>query len=155
MSRKEVLRAGLLKAALVGKISNAQGALAMRVSVRQFQPTKVRFVAEGARGLLHRLRSRPAARRLPAPTLLSRVFGCTNPSSDYASGQDLFRGWSWEWLIAASRRSFALVEPDRVTIVSSTSYEIRDGNYRLVRNAALPRDRLRTAQAEMRRFYGP
>ena len=66
MSRKEVRRAGLLKAALAGKISNAQGAVAMRVSLRQFQRAKVRFVAEGPRGLLHRLRGRPAPRRLPA-----------------------------------------------------------------------------------------
>ena len=67
MSRKEVPRAGLLKAALAGKISNAQGAVAMQVSVRQFQRVKVRFAAEGPRGLLHRLRGRPAPRRrLPA-----------------------------------------------------------------------------------------
>ena len=66
MSRKEVPRAGLLKAALAGKISNAQGAQAMRVSIRQFQRLKGRFVAEGPRGLLHRLRGRPALRRLPA-----------------------------------------------------------------------------------------
>lgn len=66
MSRKEVLRAGLLKGALAGKISNAQGAEALHLSVRQFQRLKVRFVAEGPRGLLHRLRGRPAPRRLPA-----------------------------------------------------------------------------------------
>src|SRR5512138_3032718 len=67
MSRKEVPRAGLLKAALAGKISNAQGAEAVHVSVRQFQRMKVRFAAEGPRGLLHRLRGRPAPRRrLPA-----------------------------------------------------------------------------------------
>jgi membrane-anchored protein YejM (alkaline phosphatase superfamily) len=90
-----------------------------------------------------------------APTLLTGIFGCTNPSSDYASGQDLFDGRSWEWLIAASHRNFALVEPDRVTILSPSSYEIRDGNYRLIPNAALPRDHLRAAQQEMRRFYQP
>ena len=66
MSRKEVPRAGLLKAARAGKISNAQGAQAMHVSIRQFQRCKVRFGAEGPRGLLHRLRGRPAPRRLPA-----------------------------------------------------------------------------------------
>ena len=90
-----------------------------------------------------------------APTLLTGIFGCTNPPSDYASGQDLFDGRSWEWLIAASHRNFALVEPDRVTILSPSSYEIRDGNYRLIPNAALPRDHLRAAQQEMRRFYQP
>ncbi len=67
MSRKEVPRAGLLKAALAGRISNAQGAEAVHVSVRQFQRMKVRFAAEGPRGLRHRLRGRPAPRRrLPA-----------------------------------------------------------------------------------------
>src|SRR4030095_2917119 len=64
MSRKEVPRAGLLKAALAGKISNAQGALAMHVRLRQFQRAKVRFATEGAGGLLHRLRGRPSPRRL-------------------------------------------------------------------------------------------
>ena len=48
MSRKEVPRAGLLKAALAGKISNAQGARALHLSVRQFQRVKRRFAAEGA-----------------------------------------------------------------------------------------------------------
>ena len=69
MSRKEVPRAGLLKAALAGKISNAQGAHAVHVSGRQFQRLKVRYVAEGPRGLLHRPRGRVAPRRLPADVL--------------------------------------------------------------------------------------
>lgn len=66
MSRKEVPRAGLLKAARAGKISNAQGALALHVSIRQFQRLKVRVAAEGLRGLFHRLRGRPSPRRLAA-----------------------------------------------------------------------------------------
>jgi len=37
MSAKEVPRAGLLKAVLDGRITNAQGATALRMSVRQFQ----------------------------------------------------------------------------------------------------------------------
>jgi transposase len=72
MSRKEVPRAGLLSAALAGKISNAQGAVALRVSVRQFQRLKRRYVAEGAAGLRHRLRGRPSPRRL-APALRARA----------------------------------------------------------------------------------
>jgi transposase len=72
MSRKEVPRAGLLKAALAGKISNAQGALALHLSVRQFQRVKRRYAADGAPGLLHRLRGRPSPRRL-APALRARA----------------------------------------------------------------------------------
>ena len=66
MSRKEVPRAGVLKAALADRISNAQGAQALDLSIRQFQRLKGRYRTDGAAGLVHRLRGRPAARRLPA-----------------------------------------------------------------------------------------
>lgn len=66
MSRKEVPRAGLLKAAVAGQISNARVALALHLSERQVQRLKVRYRAEGAAGLRHRLRGRPSARGLPA-----------------------------------------------------------------------------------------
>ncbi len=66
MSGKEVLRAGLVKAALAGKITNAEGARALRLTGRQFKRLKARFRAEGAAGLLHRSRGRPGRRRLAA-----------------------------------------------------------------------------------------
>jgi hypothetical protein len=66
MSRKEVPRAGLVKAALAGTITNAEGARALRLSVRQFRRLKKRFGDGGARGLLHRLRGRTGNRRLTA-----------------------------------------------------------------------------------------
>lgn len=64
MSRKEVPRAGLVKAALAGKITNAEGAQALHLSVRQFKRLKARTRLEGVRGLLHRSRGRPSRRRL-------------------------------------------------------------------------------------------
>ena len=64
MSRKEVPRAGLVRAALDGKITNAEGARALRISVRQFKRLKGRLRAEGVGGLLHRGRGRPPPRRL-------------------------------------------------------------------------------------------
>ena len=66
MSRKEVPRPGLLKAALAGTFTNAEGAGALHLSVRQFIRVKHRFRADGAPGLCHRLRGRPSPRRLPA-----------------------------------------------------------------------------------------
>jgi hypothetical protein len=65
MSRKEVPRAGLVKAALAGKITNREGARALRLSVRQFKRLKARFCREGARGLGHRRRGQPSPRRVP------------------------------------------------------------------------------------------
>jgi hypothetical protein len=88
-----------------------------------------------------------------APTLLTGLFGCANPPSDYASGHDLFSDTQWDWLIGASHLDFALIEPERVTIVRPNGYEIRDRNYRLVPNPTVPRDVLRAALHEMRRFY--
>jgi membrane-anchored protein YejM (alkaline phosphatase superfamily) len=88
-----------------------------------------------------------------APTLLAELFGCVNPSSDYASGRSLYSDSQWEWLIGASHLDFALIEPERVTIVRPNGYEIRDRNYRLVQNPRLPDAGLRAALAEMRRFY--
>src|ERR1700675_4305502 len=66
MSRKEVPRAGLVKAALAGKITNAEGARALRLRVRQFRRLKRQFRERGARGLLHGLRGQPGNGRLTA-----------------------------------------------------------------------------------------
>lgn len=62
MSRKEAPRAGLVKAALAGRITNAQGAQALGVSRRQFRRLKARYREAGVRGLVHRLRGRPSPR---------------------------------------------------------------------------------------------
>ena len=88
-----------------------------------------------------------------APTLITELFGCANPPSDYSSGHSLFTDAQWDWLIAASYEDFALIEPDRVTVVLPSSYEIRDRNYRLVPKPTLPRDVVQAALKEMSRFY--
>ncbi|HME97031.1 MAG TPA: ISNCY family transposase [Methylomirabilota bacterium] len=62
MSRKEAPRAGLVKAALAGRITNAQGAQALGMSRRQFRRLKARYREAGVRGLVHRLRGRPSSR---------------------------------------------------------------------------------------------
>src|SRR3990172_5282825 len=64
MSQKEAPRAGLVKAALAGQISNAQGACAVGISVRQFRRLKARYRQAGVRGLLHGLRGRASPRAL-------------------------------------------------------------------------------------------
>ena len=88
-----------------------------------------------------------------APTFLSGLFGCTNPPSDYSSGHDLYTDAPWSWLVAASYTEFALLEPDRVTIVYPAYYEIRGRDYHLIPRATPPRDALLSAQKEMGRFY--
>jgi uncharacterized protein len=88
-----------------------------------------------------------------APTVLTELFGCTNPPSDYASGSSLFSDTQWSWLVVASYREYAVVEPERVTVVFPANYEIRGPDYRLARTQTPPRDALRAAMLEMSRFY--
>jgi hypothetical protein len=66
MSRKELPRAGLVAAALAGRITNREGAAALHISRRQFQRLKERFRDGGAPALGHRGRGRLSHRRLPA-----------------------------------------------------------------------------------------
>jgi transposase len=68
LSRKELHRPGLLKAACAGRITTRQAAQALGLSLRQTRRLKRRFEAEGAAGLPHRSRGRPSRRRLPAAT---------------------------------------------------------------------------------------
>ena len=72
MSRKEVVRPGLMKALVAGQLTNGQVAAALRVSVRHVQRLKGRFRTAGVAGLVHRTRGRPSHRRV-APALRQRV----------------------------------------------------------------------------------
>ena len=65
MSRKEVPRPGLVKLAVAGQITNAQGAQSAHLSIRQFQRLKARYRTEGIHGLRHRRRGQPSLRALP------------------------------------------------------------------------------------------
>jgi transposase len=64
MSRKEARRPGLVQLAVAGKITTAEGARALAMSLRQFRRLKVRYRAEGVRGLVHRRRGHPSERGL-------------------------------------------------------------------------------------------
>ncbi len=88
-----------------------------------------------------------------APTLLTELFGCANPPSDYASGASLFSDAQWRWLVVASYREYAVVEPERVTVVFPAGYEVRGQDYRLAPSQRPPREALRAAMLEMSRFY--
>src|SRR5256884_5704997 len=66
LSRKELHRPGLLKALCGGRLTNAQVAAALRITVRQVRRLKRRFEAGGPGALVHGNRDRPSPRRLPA-----------------------------------------------------------------------------------------
>src|SRR5256885_11839050 len=66
LSRKELHRPGLLKALCGGRLTNAQVAAALRITVRQVRRLKRRFEAGGPGALVHGNRDRPSPRRFPA-----------------------------------------------------------------------------------------
>jgi transposase len=68
MSRKELHRPGLVKAACAGRITTRQLAEALRMSLRQARRLKRRFEVAGAAALTHRSRGRPSPRRLASAT---------------------------------------------------------------------------------------
>jgi hypothetical protein len=73
MSHKEIPRAGLLKAALAGKITNREGAKALQLTLRHFQRLNVRFhddLREQNRGL--------SAIAPPDPLASPRAVGCSS-----------------------------------------------------------------------------
>jgi transposase len=72
MSRKEVVRPGLIRALVAGQFRNRQVAAGLHLSVRQVQRLKRRFRAAGVAGLVHRTRGQPSRRRL-APAVRQRV----------------------------------------------------------------------------------
>jgi membrane-anchored protein YejM (alkaline phosphatase superfamily) len=89
-----------------------------------------------------------------AGTLLQEVFGCSNPASDYSSGSNLFDEQSWDWMIAGSYNSHAIVEPDKL-IVSYPGglVEVLGPDYRPKAGLKPDPARIEETLLEMRRFY--
>ena len=86
-----------------------------------------------------------------APTLVTELFGCTNPASDYASGRSLFGDTQGAGSSRPLQR-LRLARARPVTVVLPGGYEIRDRNYRLLPSNVPPR-RPAGRVHEMSRFY--
>lgn len=90
---------------------------------------------------------------LPA-TVLTEVLGCRNPPEDYSFGRNLFDGRSWDWIIAGSYHSYAIVEPGRIVVTSPGGLvEVLGDDYRADDKLKLDPARIEEAIAAMRRFY--
>jgi len=96
---------------------------------------------------------RSAHQDLPG-TLLKEVLGCTNPYSDYSSGGNLFDEEPWQWIMAGSYSSHAIVEPDKIVVTYPGGLiEILGPDYRPVSGLQLDPQRIEEVMLEMRRFY--
>jgi len=87
-------------------------------------------------------------------TLMRRLLGCSNPYADYASGNDLYDGPQWDWLVAGSYYNYAVLEPDQITVTfPNGTYEIRDSEYRLMDQPQFRGDVLEAVMRENTRFH--
>jgi membrane-anchored protein YejM (alkaline phosphatase superfamily) len=89
-----------------------------------------------------------------APTLLRRMLACSNAYSDYSSGQDLYDGPQWDWLIAGSYYNYAVLEPAQITVTFPNGmYEVRDNNYQLLEHPQFNGEVLEAVMHENIRFH--
>ena len=88
------------------------------------------------------------------PTLMEELFACSNPPSDYAVGRNLFDRAPWDWMVAGSYFNYAVLEPDQVTVTFPNGlYEVRDWDYRLLRDPAFRGEVLEAVSEQNARFF--
>ncbi len=87
-------------------------------------------------------------------TLLQDVLGCQGPPGDYSMGRNLFAGRDWDWIIAGSYQSYAIIDPENIIVAHPGGFmEQRDTNYQPVKSRPLDAAVIDAALTEIRRFY--
>ncbi len=88
------------------------------------------------------------------PTLLTRVFHCSNPNSDYSTGQLLFKNNRKPYLIAGNYTSYAVLTKHRIIRISPNgAYSIRYPDSRQIPNAVMNRKIMNSAYKELNRYF--
>ncbi len=88
------------------------------------------------------------------PTMMHDILGCSNEMQEYSSGKHLFEDEPEPYLLLSSYGQFAVMEPDRITVVDEFgNVDILGQDYREIPGAALPTERMRSVMEEMSRFY--
>jgi transposase len=65
MSQKELDRSHVFKKLAAGQLNGSEAAKCLKLTVRQVRRLKVKYIEDGAKGLMHASRGRPGNRRLP------------------------------------------------------------------------------------------
>lgn len=88
------------------------------------------------------------------PTLLSKIFNCTTPYSDYSVGMGLFNDKPRPYLIVGSYVDFGVITKNRLlTIFPTGNYEIDNKSAKPLPNAKLNMQVLTQVFADLKRFY--
>lgn len=90
------------------------------------------------------------------PTLMTDLFGCQNPVSDYSDGRYLLDPRGRDWLVVGGYFNYAIREADRITMAYSTgNYEIFDLTNGVINGARLHFKVVKQAMDQAARFYRP
>lgn len=89
------------------------------------------------------------------PTLLTRLFACQNPISDYSIGQNLLQDFGrLPFVLAGSYVNMGIIEPDRLTTLEASGIvRITDPTALEMPNAKPRLDILHNALVLMRKYY--
>ncbi|AZG35789.1 DUF3413 domain-containing protein [Shewanella psychromarinicola] len=89
-----------------------------------------------------------------APTLLSHVLGCTNPSTDYSSGRGLLEPNNETWVYIGDSRRFAIYQKSEITVLDRFGkYRIYDLDYSKRLDKKLSAPELIQVMREGRRLF--
>lgn len=90
-----------------------------------------------------------------APTLLTELLGCRNDPADYSLGRNLFgTDGDWDWIIAGSYSSWAIVEAGRTTVsYPGGLVEVLGPDYRPAPGLRMDPALVAEAMAALRRYY--
>jgi len=105
-------------------------------------------------GKNHHIFTYPTSHFDIAPTLLTQLFGCTNPMSDYSAGMGLFNPHNRPYLIIGSYTNFGVVGKHRIIRIYPTgNYQIGDIKGRPIESARLNIAIIQQVFKDLRRFY--
>lgn len=89
-----------------------------------------------------------------APTLMTRVLGCTNPITDYSAGRQLLMPSEQPWVYVGDNRFFAIYQDDEITVIDRHGkYDIYSSDFKTRLNKKLSAPDLIQVMREGRRLY--
>jgi hypothetical protein len=87
-------------------------------------------------------------------TLLQDALGCDGDPADYALGRNLFAGKDWDWIIAASYNSHAILGPETAIVTHPGGFvEVLGDDYRPLPGTDIDTRVVAEAMSAMRRYY--
>ena len=84
---------------------------------------------------------------------MKEVLGCSNSYSDYSTGNNLFDQKPWNYLIAGSYDSFAVLTTEKAIISYGSYFEVRDQNYNPTEIKGTDYRDIKDAMSDMSEYY--